>query len=63
VADVVVSGEQVTMSVDSENLGGLLEWLGRHGIRALSSAPPTLEQLFMDQYRTPSTAGVEAARS
>ncbi len=52
VADVVVSGQHVTCTVGSGELGQLLEVLGRHGITALTSAPPTLEELFMDQYRT-----------
>jgi ABC-2 type transport system ATP-binding protein len=52
VADVVVSGDQVTCTVDRDDLGRLLEVLGTHGITALTSAPPTLEELFMDQYRT-----------
>ncbi|CAN7463344.1 ABC transporter ATP-binding protein [Terrabacter sp. LjRoot27] len=56
VDDVVVSGDQVTCTVGGEDLGRLLEVLGTHGITALTSAPPTLEELFMDQYRTPSTA-------
>ena len=38
-------------TVESTHLGQLLELLGRHGIQSLTSAPPTLEQLFMAQYR------------
>jgi ABC-2 type transport system ATP-binding protein len=56
VADVLVSGDQVSCTVGSDDLGRLLEVLGSHGITALTSAPPTLEELFMDQYRTPSAA-------
>ena len=51
VADVLVSGDHVTCTVGSDNLGRLLEVLGTRGITALTSAPPTLEELFMDQYR------------
>ncbi|MEO7447175.1 MAG: ABC transporter ATP-binding protein [Humibacillus sp.] len=51
VADVALSGAQVTCTVDSGHLGATLAWLGAHGIRGLSSAPPTLEQLFLEQYR------------
>ncbi len=52
VSDVVVSGDHVTCTVGSEDLGRLLEVLGGNGITALTSAPPTLEELFMEQYRT-----------
>jgi ABC-2 type transport system ATP-binding protein len=56
VADVVVTGDRVTCTVGGDDLGRLLEVLGAHGITALTSAPPTLEELFMDQYRTTTTA-------
>ena len=56
VADVVVTGHRVTCTVGGDDLGRLLELLGAHGITALTSAPPTLEELFMDQYRTTTTA-------
>ena len=57
VADVTVSGDQVMCTVGSDDLGRLLELLGSHGITALTSAPPTLEELFMEQYRsTPAAA-------
>ena len=52
VADVSVSGSQVTCTVGSDDLGRLLELLGSYGITALTSAPPTLEELFMEQYRS-----------
>ncbi|WP_020144723.1 ABC transporter ATP-binding protein [Terracoccus sp. 273MFTsu3.1] len=56
VGDVLVAGDRVSCTVGSDDLGRLLEVLGTHGITALTSAPPTLEELFMDQYRTTSTA-------
>ena len=57
VDDVTVSGALVTCTVGSDDLGRLLELLGSHGITALTSAPPTLEELFMEQYRaTPAEA-------
>jgi ABC-2 type transport system ATP-binding protein len=52
VADVTVSGLHVRCTVGSDDLGRLLELLGSHGITALTSAPPTLEELFMEQYRS-----------
>ncbi|MDN5790553.1 MAG: ABC transporter ATP-binding protein [Micrococcales bacterium] len=57
VSDVVVSGEQVTCSVETTHLGTLLERLGAYGILTLASAPPTLEDLFLEQYRTPEGPG------
>ena len=56
VADVVVVGDRVTCTVATAQLGGLLARLGAHGIRGLTSQPPTLEDLFMDQYRTDEAA-------
>ncbi|EWT02769.1 ABC transporter ATP-binding protein [Intrasporangium oryzae NRRL B-24470] len=61
VSDVRSEDGQVACSVETHHLGGLLEWLGAHGIRNLTSAPPTLEELFMDQYRTATPASPEAA--
>ncbi|MCU1537737.1 MAG: transporter related protein, partial [Humibacillus sp.] len=61
VVDVSVRGEQVTCSVDSGHLGATLAWLGTRGIRALTSAPPTLEELFLEQYRTTTPAAPPAS--
>jgi ABC-2 type transport system ATP-binding protein len=52
VADVVVTGDRIACTVETARLGDLLARLGAHGIRGLTSQPPTLEDLFMDQYRT-----------
>ncbi|GAA5022940.1 ABC transporter ATP-binding protein [Terrabacter aeriphilus] len=51
VGDLVVTDHHVTCTVGGDELGRLLEVLGAHGITGLSSAPPTLEELFMEQYR------------
>jgi len=53
VTGAVVSGTHVTCAVESGHLGAVLQHLGTHGIRSLTSAPPTLEELFMEQYRVP----------
>jgi ABC-2 type transport system ATP-binding protein len=58
VVNVLVEGDRITCSVATDHLGQLLERLGVSGIRTLASSPPTLEDLFMEQYRTP-----EASRS
>jgi len=52
VVDVVVDGDRVQCSVRTTALGRLLGVLGRHGILTLTSRPPSLEELFMDRYRT-----------
>ena len=50
-ADVSVADHHVVCAVETQHLGQLLALLGQHGITTLTSAPPTLEELFMDQYR------------
>lgn len=57
VADLVVTDTDLRCTVETARLGALLERLGVYGIRTLTSAPPTLEELFLDQYRTPEVAG------
>ncbi len=51
-ADLAVTDHHVVCAVETPHLGDLLAVLGRHGIRTLTSAPPTLEELFMEQYRS-----------
>jgi ABC-2 type transport system ATP-binding protein len=53
VFDAVVDGTVVTCLVDSEGLAPLLEALSAAGVRSLTSTPPTLEELFLDLYRSP----------
>ena len=64
VHDVVVEGRQVACTVDPEGLPAVLEALTRAGVRSLTSTPPTLEELFLDAYRSPVPAptGEEARR-
>ena len=52
VHDVVTSdeGRAADFEVDAEHLGGVVEHLGPHGVQTLTSAPPTLEELFMRHY-------------
>jgi ABC-2 type transport system ATP-binding protein len=58
VHDVSVDGRVVSCTVDPEGLPGVLEALTRAGVVALTSTPPTLEELFLDAYRgTPEPAG------
>jgi ABC-2 type transport system ATP-binding protein len=51
VHDVVVADGRVTCSVDPEALSEVLRLLTAGGVRTLTSAPPTLEELFLDVYR------------
>ena len=50
VHDVVVQGHRFTCQADSEALSGLLARLGRLPVTALTSTPPTLEELFLRHY-------------
>ncbi|WP_037365189.1 ABC transporter ATP-binding protein [Nakamurella lactea] len=65
VHDVKVNGSQVSLSVDTEQLGDVLGRMSRAGVRALSSQPPTLEELFMRHYSADGRAadGQRADRS
>ncbi len=56
VADVTVTGDRLRCAVTTDHVGTLLDRLGDSGIRALSSSPPTLEDLFLEQYRRPEHA-------
>ena len=51
VADVRVDGASVSCSVEPEAIGAVLAALTAAGVRSLTSAPPTLEELFLDAYR------------
>ena len=52
VADVRRDGNVLHCQVDGEHLGALIRTLGDAGVRSLISAPPTLEELFLQHYRT-----------
>lgn len=54
VHDLVVEGEVVTFTVDPEVLGTTLRVLTDAGVTALTSTPPSLEELFLDMYRADS---------
>jgi ABC-2 type transport system ATP-binding protein len=51
VHDVTVEGRQVACTVDPEGLPAVLAALTAAGIESLTSAPPSLEELFLDAYR------------
>jgi len=51
VHEVSVDGHDVTCMVDPDGLGQVLSLLTAAGVSALTSTPPTLEELFLDVYR------------
>jgi ABC-2 type transport system ATP-binding protein len=52
VHDVRVDGQVVTCSVDPDGMAAVLAALTAAGVQSLTSTPPTLEELFLDVYRT-----------
>jgi ABC-2 type transport system ATP-binding protein len=69
VHDVVVANHRISAQVDPAGLGPFLQALTAAGLRALTSQPPTLEDLFLRHYgagngaRAGSAAGSEAEGS
>jgi ABC-2 type transport system ATP-binding protein len=57
VHDVSVDGPQVSCTVDPDALPAVLAALTAAGVVALTSTPPSLEELFLDAYRQPAGAG------
>jgi ABC-2 type transport system ATP-binding protein len=51
VYDATVAGQVVSCTVDPEGLPLVLSALSDAGVLALTSTPPTLEELFLDAYR------------
>jgi len=62
VYDVVVDGHEVRCTVAPEGMAAVLEALTGAGVRSLTSAPPSLEELFLDAYRAGPDETVELAR-
>jgi ABC-2 type transport system ATP-binding protein len=56
VHEIRIEGTRLECEVDDSGLDGLLRRLTDSGVRALSSRPPTLEQLFLRHYADPSSA-------
>jgi ABC-2 type transport system ATP-binding protein len=52
VSDVHVDGRTVSCSVEPDAMTDVLGALTAAGVRSLTSAPPTLEELFLDAYRS-----------
>ena len=53
--------ERLVLSVETSEVGSVLQRLGDHGIEALTCQPPTLEELFLSQYRDDITADSRGA--
>jgi len=64
VHDLRVDGRHVRFDVDADALDEALRRLTRAGVRALTSRPPTLEELFLRHYERPGNGrrAAEAAR-
>jgi ABC-2 type transport system ATP-binding protein len=58
VHDVTVEGRVVSCSVDPDGMPAVLAALTAAGVRNLTSTPPTLEELFLDVYRTDSAGAL-----
>lgn len=50
VHDLAIDGPRVRFQVDTAQLGPALDTLAQHGVRTLTSQPPTLEELFLQHY-------------
>ena len=58
VHEVSRDGAMISCQVDPSGLDELLGVLGRAGVRSLVSSPPSLEDLFLQHYRTEAPVGV-----
>jgi ABC-2 type transport system ATP-binding protein len=56
VRDVTQDGDRVGFTVDDDHLAAAVQVLVDHGLRTLTSQPPTLEELFLRSYETPDAA-------
>jgi ABC-2 type transport system ATP-binding protein len=57
VHDVNLDGGRVSFTVEAAQLGVAMGLLVDHGLRAVTSQPPTLEELFLREYRDVVPAG------
>ncbi|MYU07504.1 ATP-binding cassette domain-containing protein [Streptomyces sp. SID8366] len=60
VHDLDVQGRRVRLQVDTNQLDVLLRALTASGVRTLTSAPPTLEELFLRHYAQDAATDAEA---
>jgi ABC-2 type transport system ATP-binding protein len=57
VHDVDLDGFRVTFTVDNDQLSPAMQLLIDHGLRGVTSQPPTLEELFLREYGTATEPG------
>lgn len=57
VHDLEVAGHRISAQLDPAGLGPFLQVLTRAGLRALTSQPPTLEDLFLRHYGAGTSSG------
>jgi ABC-2 type transport system ATP-binding protein len=50
VHDLVVDGNKISFSVESDAMNGVLKVLTDYGVESLKAEPPTLEELFLRHY-------------
>ena len=50
VHDLLVDGNKISFSVESDAMNGVLKVLTDYGVEALKAEPPTLEELFLRHY-------------
>lgn len=60
VEDIERDGSTLRCQVDGEHLGALIRILGDVGVRSLTSAPPTLEELFLRHYHVDGATSEQA---
>jgi ABC-2 type transport system ATP-binding protein len=60
VHDITIDGARVTFSVDDGSMSDVLKTLAALGPRALVSAPPSLEELFLRHYGATANEKVNA---
>ena len=48
--DLLVDGNKISFSVESDAMNGVLKVLTDYGVEALKAEPPTLEELFLRHY-------------
>ncbi|MEU0501127.1 ABC transporter ATP-binding protein [Nocardia sp. NPDC005998] len=61
VEDIERDGSTLRCQVDGEHLGALIRILGDVGVRSLTSAPPTLEELFLRHYHVDGATSEQAS--
>ena len=51
VHDLAATPEGISLSVDTDKMGGIISHISGFGIKKMESVPPSLEELFMQHYK------------